>query len=106
MSISDYNLIPDEELEDDNDQTSFLSVRSAYDLLNERDKTIIQLLVIEKNKVMDVAPIVWKYIKSDVNYNELSTTRIQHTIAMTKQRAIKALSNNYKRITNNGAMYN
>lgn len=106
MSISDYNLIPDEEFEDDNDQANFLSVRNAFDLLNERDRTIIQLLVIENNKVMDVAPIVWKYINSNANYNELTTTHIQNTIAMTKQRAIKALANNYKRITNNGAMYN
>ena len=106
ISISDYDLIQNEEFEDDNDQTSFLTVRNAFDLLNERDRTIIQLLVIENNKVMDVAPVVWKYINSNANYNELTTTHIQNTIAMTKQRAIKALANNYKRITNNGAMYN
>lgn len=106
ITISDYNLIQNEEFEEDNEQTDFQKVRIAYDLLNDRDKAIIQLLVIENNKVMDIVPVIWKYINTDINYNELPVTRVQNTISMTKQRAIKALANNYKRITNNNMMYN
>jgi hypothetical protein len=106
ITISDYNLIQNEEFEEGNEQTDFQKVRIAYDLLNDRDKAIIQLLVIENNKVMDIVPVIWKYINTDINYNELPVTRVQNTISMTKHRAIKALANNYKRITNNNMMYN
>ena len=66
-------------------------VRDAFSALNERDQTILQELVIDGHNVMEAAPVIWEYIKSDKPLSELDPKRVQCTIAMAKSRAQLAL---------------
>lgn len=66
-------------------------VRDAFSALNERDQTILQELVIDGHNVMEAAPVIWEYIKSDKPLSEMDPKRVQCTIAMAKSRAQLAL---------------
>lgn len=69
----------------------------AFNMLNERDRTILQLLVIDGHSIMEAAPQIWEYIKSKSALNETDPKRVQCTIAMAKHRAQLALFNNLKK---------
>lgn len=77
-----------------------LPVWEAFNKLDERNQTILQLLVIEGKSVMIAAPAIWKYIKSEKSYEEASEKKIQSTIAMAKSRAILSLTKELKKILN------
>ena len=68
-----------------------LQVREAFNALNERDQIILQELVIDGRSALEAAPVIWEYIKSDKPLSEVSTKRVQCTIAMAKSRAQLAL---------------
>lgn len=80
--------------------TEQLPVWEAFNKLDERNQTILQLLVIEEKSVMIAAPDIWKYIKSGKSYEEASEKKIQSTIAMAKSRAILSLTKELKKILN------
>ena len=73
-------------------------VRDAFSALNERDQTILQELVIDGHNVMEAAPVIWEYIKSDKPLSEMDPKRVQCTIAMAKSRAQLALFSNLRRL--------
>ena len=76
-------------------------VWEAFKMLNERDQTILRLLVIDEMNMMEAAPEIWKHINSKNPIEELSQKHIQSTIAMVKHRALLALVENLKNITQN-----
>ena len=73
-------------------------VRDAFNALNERDQTILQELVIDGHNVMEAAPVIWEYIKSDRPLCEMEPKRVQCTIAMAKSRAQLALFNALRQV--------
>lgn len=101
ISLSTFNYA-------DNDAESFIedetadnsSVWKAYEMLNERDRAILQQLVIEEKKTLDAAPAVWKYINCTQDYTALPAKRVQCTLSMAKNRAQTALLNNMQRLQN------
>ena len=72
---------------------------NAFNMLNERDRKILQLLVIDGYSIMEAAPQIWEYIKSKGTLEETDPKRVQCTIAMAKHRAQLALLNNLKQIS-------
>ena len=84
----------------DEEPANDIPVWQAYKMLNERDQAILQLLVIEEKNTLDAAPLIWKYIKSQQNYDEIPAKRVQCTISMAKHRAQTALLNNIQRLSN------
>lgn len=70
---------------------------NAFNMLNERDRKILQLLVIDGYSIMEAAPQIWEYIKSKSTLEETDPKRVQCTIAMAKHRAQLALYNNLKK---------
>ena len=70
---------------------------NAFNMLNERDRKILQLLVIDGCSIMEAAPQIWEYIKSKGTLEETDPKRVQCTIAMAKHRAQLALFNNLKK---------
>ena len=70
-------------------------------MLKERDQVILRQLVIDEKDIMEAAPVIWPYINSAKNIHELSQKHVQSTIAMAKHRALLALLNKLKTLTNN-----
>ena len=73
-----------------------LPVRKAYEMLNERDREILRLLIIEEKSTLDAAQYIWKYINSEATLDEVPAKRIQGTISMAKYRAQFTLLENLK----------
>ena len=67
-------------------------VWEAYNMLEERERIVLRLLVIEKKSMKVAAPIIWKYIKSKKSFEETSEKNIQSTISVVKSRAILSLT--------------
>lgn len=74
-------------------------VWEAFHMLNERDQIILRLLVIDEKSMIEAAPHVWKYINSKNDISNISQKKIQSTIAIAKHRALLALIQNLKKIT-------
>lgn len=73
-------------------------VWKAFAQLNERDRTILRLMVIEGKSALDAADSIWPYVKSDnKDWRTLPPKRVQDTIAMLKKRALLSLSLELKR---------
>ena len=68
-----------------------LPIWKAYDMLNERDREVLRLLLIEGFQLLTVAKELWKYVDSKQDISELSPKRIQGTISMINHRAHLAL---------------
>ena len=83
---------------DDEDEEDALPIMEAYNMLCDRDQTILRLLVIEELSALDAAPEIWKYIKSSRPFNEMEPKRVQCTISMAKHRAQLSLLNNIKQM--------
>ena len=78
-----------------------LPIWKAYDMLNERDREVLRLLVIEGFQMLTVAKELWKYVDSKQDISELSPKRIQGTISMIKHRAQLALLENLEKLSRN-----
>ncbi len=66
----------------------------ALDKLEEGDRTLIDLLILQGRSSLDVADKIWDYVKSDEkDWRELPVKRVQDTIAMKKHRATLKLRN-------------
>ncbi len=78
-----------------------LPIWKAYDMLNERDREVLRLLVIEGFQMLTVAKEIWKYVDSKQDISELSPKRIQGTISMIKHRAQLALLENLEKLNRN-----
>jgi hypothetical protein len=76
-------------------------VWEAFYMLKERDQVILRQLVIDEKDMMEAAPVIWPYVHSAKNIYELSQKHVQSTIAMAKHRALLALLNRLKTLTNN-----
>ena len=76
-----------------------LPIWKAYDMLNERDREVLRLLVIEGFQMLTVAKEIWKYVDSKQDLSELSPKRIQGTISMIKHRAQLALLENLEKLS-------
>lgn len=74
-------------------------VWEAFGMLNERDKKILKLLVIDEKSMIEAAPEIWPHIKSRSGIESLTPKQIQSTIAMVKHRALLSLVHNLKKIT-------
>jgi hypothetical protein len=70
-------------------------------MLNQRDQTILRLLVIDGNSALEAAPVIWEYIKNVKPLDQMDPKRVQCTIAMAKHRAQLALMNNLKQVSKN-----
>ena len=68
-------------------------------MLNERDREVLRLLVIEGFQMLTVAKEIWKYVDSKQDLSELSPKRIQGTISMIKHRAQLALLENLEKLS-------
>ena len=67
-------------------------VWQAFARLRERDKIILQRLIIDGRTSMDIADEIWPYVNSnEKNWRRLPTKRVQDTIAMMKRRALFCL---------------
>ncbi len=92
-----YNLDNEEIVEQlnnlTNDETNTdLRVWQAFAKLKERDRMVLQRLIIEERKSTDVADEMWKYVQSkEKNWRKLPIKRVQDTIAMMKRRALFGL---------------
>ena len=78
-----------------------LPIWKAYNMLNERDREVLRLLVIEGFQMLTVAKELWKYVDSKQDISELSPKRIQGTISMIKHRAQLALLENLEKLSRN-----
>ena len=78
-----------------------LPIWKAYNMLNERDREVLRLLVIEGCQMLTVAKELWKYVDSKQDISELSPKRIQGTISMIKHRAQLALLENLEKLNRN-----
>lgn len=76
-------------------------VWEAYNMLNERDRVILRLLVIEGKRMLDAAPEIYSYMSTPYNADEMSQKSVQSNIAMAKHRAIFALANKLNVLRNN-----
>lgn len=83
-----------EESEDDS-----LPIWQAYNMLNERDREVLRLLVIEEFQMLAVAKELWKYVDSKQDISQLTPKRIQGTISMIKHRAQLALLENLEKLS-------
>ena len=83
----------------DESETETLPIWKAYNMLNERDREVLRLLVIEENPVMSVAKELWRYVDCKQDICNLSPKRIQGTISMIKHRAQLALLENLEKLT-------
>ena len=88
-------------VEDEEEAVNTYPVREAFNMLSQRDQTILHALVIDEQSALDAAPAIWKYIKNNKPLEEMDPKRVQCTIAMAKHRAQLALLNNLKQITKN-----
>ena len=86
---------------DEEDDTQALPIREAFNMLNQRDQTILRLLVIDGNSALEAAPVIWEYIKNVKPLAQMDPKRVQCTIAMAKHRAQLALMNNLKQVSKN-----
>ncbi len=82
--------------EDTEDES--LPVWKAYNMLNERDREVLRLLVIEEHQVLTVAKELWKYVDSKQDISQLTPKRIQGTISMIKHRAQLTLLENLEKL--------
>lgn len=82
-----------EETEDES-----LPVWKAYNMLCERDREVLRLLVIEEFQMLAVAGQLWKYVDSKQDISQLPPKRIQGTISMIKHRAQLALLENLEKL--------
>ena len=76
-------------------------VWEAFGMLRERDQEILRHLVINEEKMLDAAPVIWSYINSRHSLEELTPKQIQSIIAMAKHRALLALVENIRKLTRN-----
>lgn len=97
-SHEDSSLFVDECDDDNEEQYTQQQVWDAFYALNERDRTILQELVIDGRSALEAAPVIWEYIKSEKSLSEMSPKRVQCTIAMAKSRAQLALFSNLRRL--------
>lgn len=74
-------------------------VWQAFEKLNERDRTILRLLVIEGKSALEAADDIWGFVKTKNKiWRELPPKRVQDTIAILKRRALLSLSLELKRM--------
>lgn len=94
--IKELSLFTSEEEEDESLQPP---VWKAFAKLNERDQTILRLIIIEDKSALEAADTIWPFVKSDnKDWRSLPSKRVQDTIAMLKRRALLALSLELKNI--------
>lgn len=82
----------------DDTEDESLPIWKAYSMLNERDREVLRLLVIEEHQVLSVANELWKYVDSKQDISLLTPKRIQGTISMIKHRAQLALLENLEKL--------
>ncbi len=80
-------------------ETEAPPIWKAYGMLNERDREVLRLLVIEERQVLSVAGELWKYVDSKQDISEVPPKRLQGTISMIKHRAQLALLDNLEKLT-------
>ena len=91
--IEQISLLAEEE------ESEALPIWKAYNMLNERDREVLRLLVIEENQMLSVADILWKYVDSKQDIRQLTPKRIQGTLSMIKHRAQLALLENLEKLS-------
>lgn len=78
-----------------------LPVLKAFDNLSERNKIILQLLVIKEQSAIEAADVIWKLTRSkERDWHKLPAKRVQSTISMMKQRAIYELLEKLNEVRN------
>ena len=83
------------------DDAEYQPVWEAYRMLNDRDRLVLRLLVIEGADTMQAARLIWPYINSSRDINELSPKHVRSLIAMSKHRALLTLLNNMNKLQAN-----
>lgn len=78
-------------------------VWEAFKKLDERERTILQLLVIEGKSAMTAAPVIWKYINSAKELEQATEKNIQSTISVAKSRALLSLTKELQKIDKGSA---
>ena len=76
-------------------------VWKAYEMLNERDRELLRLLIIDGNSTLVASKELWKYIRSDSAPDVINPKRIQCTLSMAKHRAQLTLLEKLKGLTQN-----
>lgn len=83
------------------EMTMDLPVLKAFDSLSERNKIILQLLVINEQSAIEAADTIWKLTRSkERDWHKLPLKRVQSTISMMKQRAIYELLEKLNEVKN------
>lgn len=81
------------------EETEQPPVWKAFARLNERDRIILRLIVIEEKSALEAADSIWPHVKSsNKDWRSLPPKRVQDTIAMLKKRALLSLSLELKKI--------
>ncbi|MBR5813824.1 MAG: hypothetical protein IKY37_05180 [Bacteroidaceae bacterium] len=83
----------------DESEDNSLPIWKAYSMLNERDREVLRLLVIEGHQMLSVAKDLWKFVDSKQDVSQLPAKRIQGTISMIKHRAQLALLENLEKLS-------
>ena len=83
----------------DESEDNSLPIWKAYSMLNERDREVLRLLVIEGHQMLSVAKDLWKFVDSKQDVSQLPAQRIQGTISMIKHRAQLALLENLEKLS-------
>lgn len=83
------------------DDAEYQPVWEAYKMLNERDRLVLRLLVIDEVDTMHAARLVWPYINSSKEIDDLSHKHVRSLIAMAKHRALLTLLNNLNKLKSN-----
>jgi hypothetical protein len=76
-------------------------VWKAYEMLNERERELLRLLIIDGKSTLDASKELWKYIRSDSDPEKINPKRIQCTLSMAKHRAQLTLLEKLKSLTSN-----
>lgn len=88
------NIIPEEEEEE-------LPVWKAYEMLNDRDREVLKLIVIDGKSTLEASRVLLKYIRTEVTPEKNNNKRVQCTISMVKHRAQLTLLENLKSLMSN-----
>ncbi len=93
-----YELITDkledicEVFDEEEKDLAHLAVSIAYSQMKEKNRIVLDLLIIEGKSALEAADVLWQYTKKkDIDWRTLPRKYVQDTIAMSKRSACNKL---------------
>ncbi|MBQ3153570.1 MAG: sigma-70 family RNA polymerase sigma factor [Bacteroidaceae bacterium] len=98
VSLDSQEITDQLELFASDEENNELPVWQAYEKLNERDRQLLQSLVLEEKSTLEAADEIWGYVRSsEKDWKKLPQKRVQNTISMMKHRALFMLMEELRR---------